>query len=493
VSPSPLLQSIANTLADYRQGEIAPIDAAHVDRWISQFDPAVHTPMLEELDHVLKETYFSKAKLRKWLGMLASAANFVGTDPPGFWSNTTTLRLQSRGTSQGDVSSLLEQEVAATWGVTVGATPNAGSFLYLDDFIFTGNTAVADLSAWITNTAPHRIDLRVVVVAVHTYGEYYLRKQLEKAAAVSGKSLSLSIWRSGEFEDRKSYINASEVFRPTRAAGDPHVDAYVAQLVALNRPPILRAPGAMPTTGVFASPTSRDILEWELLRAGATLRAGCANPKRVMRPLGFSTLDTLGFGATVVTYRNCPNNAPLALWWGDPTAVSGALAWYPLLPRRPPASTPAWRVAPGSSFASLLQRFAVASVPVASASAPGQQLRAAAPAASVAAIEANNDLEDDEHDMPWETDAEGAVWRVLESLDVDEDDGVVRVEVDEGWIVLEDIEQLRSHLEAAYNEGWYANVPFDGGEAVFEGDPTNTVEDALTSIANELATLGWET
>jgi hypothetical protein len=93
--------------------------------------------------------------------------------------------------------------------------------------------------------------------------------------------------------------------------------------------------------------------------------------------------------------------------------------------------------------------------------------------------------------MPWETDAEEAVQRVLEALEFDQQTGVVRAEVDEGWVVLEDIEELRSYLEAAYSEAWYANVPFDGGEAVFDGDPTNTVEDALTSIADDLDAMGW--
>jgi hypothetical protein len=36
-------------------------------------------------------------------------------------------------------------------------------------------------------------------------------------------------------------------------------------------------------------------------------------------------LETLGFGSLIVTFRNCPNNTPLALWAGDP--------WYPLFPR----------------------------------------------------------------------------------------------------------------------------------------------------------------
>ena len=38
-----------------------------------------------------------------------------------------------------------------------------------------------------------------------------------------------------------------------------------------------------------------------------------------------ATLETLGFGSLIVTYRNCPNNAPLALWVDAP--------WYPLFPR----------------------------------------------------------------------------------------------------------------------------------------------------------------
>ncbi|WP_449265039.1 phosphoribosyltransferase-like protein, partial [Escherichia coli] len=51
----------------------------------------------------------------------------------------------------------------------------------------------------------------------------------------------------------------------------------------------------------------------------------CPNLSATQRPLGHITLDTLGFGSLIVTFRNCPNNAPLALWVGEP--------WYPLFPR----------------------------------------------------------------------------------------------------------------------------------------------------------------
>jgi len=58
-------------------------------------------------------------------------------------------------------------------------------------------------------------------------------------------------------------------------------------------------------------------------------------PSEVLKPLGFTKFDGLGFGGTTFTYRNCPNNAPLAFWWGDyePTGVPALDCWYPLMKR----------------------------------------------------------------------------------------------------------------------------------------------------------------
>ena len=50
-----LLGSIASTIADYRQGEIAAPDADHVDTWITQFDASVQTQILSEIDHISEE------------------------------------------------------------------------------------------------------------------------------------------------------------------------------------------------------------------------------------------------------------------------------------------------------------------------------------------------------------------------------------------------------------------------------------------------------
>jgi hypothetical protein len=58
-------------------------------------------------------------------------------------------------------------------------------------------------------------------------------------------------------------------------------------------------------------------LEQEFLKAGAVIRAENNNLNRYARPLGNRIMESFGFGALIVTYRNCPNNSPLVFWAGD--------------------------------------------------------------------------------------------------------------------------------------------------------------------------------
>ncbi len=112
---------------------------------------------------------------------------------------------------------------------------------------------------------------------------------------------------------------------------DEQVQAYVSQ--PHKFPFEAREPGR--ALGDFSSEEGRQLLERELLIAGVRIRGFCKNPKDIVRPLGFSPFG-VGFGSMIVTFRNCPNNCPLALWWGDPEApASSPLSqWYPILPRK---------------------------------------------------------------------------------------------------------------------------------------------------------------
>jgi hypothetical protein len=318
-----LLESIAATTNDYRAGDLETPTPEHVDRWAKQFDASVQVPILREMDHVLKRTYFSKAGTRAFLGGLFKTEKLVGDDPCKFWKGVRFLDIQGGGNSQKEMLALFSRFLKKHCGFDVadcGEIPTA--FAYLDDAIFTGNRVRRDLEVWIKTDAPANAALHVITIALHSGGQYYASSNIAKAANAAGKKIEVKWWRAIELEDRRSETSNSDVLRPVAIPNDPEVQGYVA---AMKYQPVLRAAGNIGKNSLFSSDAGRQLLEQEFLKAGTKIRKLCPNLGDTQRPLGHMTLDTLGFGSLIVTFRNCPNNAPLALWAGDP--------WYPLFPR----------------------------------------------------------------------------------------------------------------------------------------------------------------
>jgi hypothetical protein len=205
-----------------------------------------------------------------------------------------------------------------------------GDYIYLDDILFTGNRVATDLEAWIAEKAPAKALIHVILIAYHTSGQWYLASnRLRKAIAASKKNITVKFWRLVEFENQRNRKDTSEVLWPAVVPTDAAVQAYVAS--EQKFPLVPRTPGG--TSRIFSSEAGRQVLEREFLVAGVRIRSMTTTPKSVVRPLGFSFFG-VGFGSLIATYRNCPNNCPLAIWWGDPAATSGALHWYPLLQRK---------------------------------------------------------------------------------------------------------------------------------------------------------------
>ena len=200
--------------------------------------------------------------------------------------------------------------------------------------MFSGNRVGNDLERWIKEDAPATANVHVIVAAMHTGGHFLVQRKLKAVVEESGKHINVTYWRSLEIESRKAYKNNSGVLWPTNVPDVLEVNEYIALPSKYPFEPRQAGTKVEP----FSSEEGRQVLEREFLIAGAKIRALSENPKPSMRPLGFSPFG-LGFGSMIVTYRNCPNNCPLAMWWGDPAATSGALHWYPLLPRDGYSST----------------------------------------------------------------------------------------------------------------------------------------------------------
>lgn len=319
-----LLTSIATTIQDYRAGEIAKLTSAHVDRWVKQFDTAVQEPLLCELDHVLTNTYISRANVTTFLTSLLTNQKLVGDDPCNFWKGVHFLNNQSAGNSQREMLALFDSFLKNHCGFQVAACGKTGTtYAYLDDAVFTGNRVLKDISTWIQVAAPAKATVHVITIAYHRGGQYYAENKIAEVAKAAKKDIKLTWWTCVEIEDTKAHINTSDVLRPTHLPADALVTAYVA---TLKYPVTLRTPGNLGVHKFFSSENGRDALEQELLKAGARIRDMCPHLNKYQRPLGNMVLETLGFGSTIVTFRNCPNNAPLAFWAGNP--------WYPLFDRK---------------------------------------------------------------------------------------------------------------------------------------------------------------
>jgi len=317
-----LLKSIAATTADYRAGDLAAPTPEHVDRWVKQFNAGVQLPILREMDHVLKGTYFSLEKVTRFLKGVLKTEKLVGSDPSKFWRSVHFLDIQGGGNSQREMLAIFGQLLEKACGVEIKQCEPPESFIYLDDAIFTGNRVLRDLQTWIQSDAPAKSKVHVVSIVLHSGGQYYASGRIQSAAKSVGKSIEVTWWRAMKLEDRRTYTNSSDVLRPASIPDMLEVKQYVE---AMAYKPNLRTPGNVGSISLFSCEEGRNLLEQEFLKAGVKIRQTCPNLGVTQRPLGHITLETLGFGSLIVTFRNCPNNAPLALWVGDP--------WYALFPR----------------------------------------------------------------------------------------------------------------------------------------------------------------
>ena len=332
-----LLQAIVDIVADY---EMAHFSCDHVDRWVRQFDPSHQHAILDEMAHVLRYNYISRQTM---LGFLEALLHELpnGSDPRTFWQSLNFLRLPGTGRSQSEMlnalASLLEERLGLSMAECGSPT---GPYLYLDDVLYTGQQLLRTLGTWLQLKAPAGACVVVAMMATHTYGDYAVNRKL--MPYLHHKQINLHWFRGAEIENRLTYRNEAEVLWPTVVSDDRHAQWYLHALTAelgyQGRTLMFREPRWTDSTSCFSSERGRQLLEDNLLRKGAYLTSICKKPAEDMRPLGYTNLGSFGFGALCFTYRNCPNNCPLAFWWGGTDKSYPLNQWYPLFPRRERAS-----------------------------------------------------------------------------------------------------------------------------------------------------------
>jgi hypothetical protein len=211
------LESIADTIHDFREGEISRPDAEHVDRWVRQFDGSVQEPILGEMDHLLQRCYLSRNHFLGFLRGLAERKRLVEpsvwhrvraaltrlfvfdpkeSKPPGaHWKTVHLLDIQKHGASQRDMLKQFRHILFEDFNLSM-VEPADGVYLYLDDIVFTGNRVIADLARWLQEQAPPRAEVIIGVLAGFRRGLEYSHYAILRAARHARKHIRLH-WITG--------------------------------------------------------------------------------------------------------------------------------------------------------------------------------------------------------------------------------------------------------------------------------------------------------
>lgn len=338
-----LLQSLAVTIADYRQNEIAPIKASHVERWLNQFDESDQMVILEEMDMLMKRFYFSKNRVKESIRAFLKERVLKGRNPVTVLPHVSFLRIQTSGSSQIAMLELVDEILQEDYNCPLSmiGSEEIHTYIYVDDGIYTGNKLRYDLTdsdgttGWISLRPSSQCGLLVYTIAGHKAGIDYVRNHLKSAA--DRKDMRLLRDTTLMIENTREFGVNIEVLWPERIPGDTLVDSYVFTLGQVRVNNLFRPVSllSMPER-FFSSGNARRVIEQAFLKKGIQIVQASQNPAPSMRPLGYMKLSSLGFGTLFVTYRNIANNCPLVLWWGDPSYLqSHPLGmWYPLFPRR---------------------------------------------------------------------------------------------------------------------------------------------------------------
>lgn len=317
------IDKLVEITSDYRVADGISQSRENVSAWLEQFPENIRLELLTSVTDCLGRTYFSKKKFVEFLDMLCTNSKFCGDNAKEFWSGVNLLNIQISGNSQREMVSALKSRIQKNLGLNSGDGEKV--YIYFDDAIFSGGRAKNDLVPWIKNHAPPKSELRIVTVGLHSYGHYVVDKAVEEAVKESGKDINFRFWRAVEFKNNPRRPEISDVLWPAEVPDDELVKNYISNL---PRPELLKLRNAQLTkpTTVFPNIKQREFLERELLIAGARVREICPQLTEFQRPLGNILFSSFGFGSLFVTFRNCANNVPIALWAGSP--------WIPLFPRK---------------------------------------------------------------------------------------------------------------------------------------------------------------
>lgn len=348
------IDDLHQIIKGYRNDDGIYISTADIERWSAQFGDDADF-IITETTHLFSETYFNKNKITKKIHELFAKIvdELYESDWRRFSSDCVLLNLQEAEKSQKAFveigTEIINSRIAPETHSNLSGDKK--TFIYLDDITATGGTIISKLLPWIRDNFNELFNEKIKLIVYHTCVlkwelgncKYRLIKQLgEKYGCDKTESVIKNkiIWKeSYKIENittnNKSILN---LVKPDKMYF-PEIEEYHNELI--NTPygiydrrfanQALRPPGSPAVEKFYSSPENRNRFEKLILQHSyAIMQDGTdINEKPNRRPLGYTVPShaTLGSGCLFATWRNAPNNMPLAFWLQTAN-------WTPLLQRK---------------------------------------------------------------------------------------------------------------------------------------------------------------
>ncbi|MBU9852443.1 phosphoribosyltransferase-like protein [Rahnella aceris] len=334
-------EQISEILRDYELAPIGGMNAAHVGRWVEQFDESDQLFILEQTLALLRNAYITRDDYLEIIDAILRNENNRRIILQSAFLNIQEV---NRGTSQRELLETLENKAEEVNGLNINILSRDSTnqqvtqfnqFIYFDDVCFSGNKALNDISWFVENFDLRNVIIRVCFLGTHRYANYMLETTLTRR--FQGRNITLMIKENGLLktrENRVRYSKSSEVFWLRK-------DGFVLPDWIQNPENYTPRENSERThflkNDIFLNMADRYRYEYALVKAGFYILQQSQHRAPILKPLGFSTFPGLGFGGTIFTYRNCPNNTPLVFWWGryqhDGIPNWALDCWYPLMRR----------------------------------------------------------------------------------------------------------------------------------------------------------------
>lgn len=315
------VETIAKYLDQYQNRFYDYSHEEHIERWVSQFTN--QDIIIAELAHIMDKVFIEEHnELTFFENLLKNPKIIADIGQPG---NYSILNIQKKGRSQS-VYSLKMQEVFQT--ILSENVPindfSKNVLIYVDDFMFSGMKARHDILNLFESNDKKKVVY--IFMGVHSNADYYLKKTF------TDKGIDKTVWRCLTLENALSRKDISDTYWPKESIrSNPVVVKYRNDRLERDIEFRSNSSQSIGELKLFSNSANREIVENEFLLAGIKIINECNTD---IPPLGVSAFKGIGFGGTVMSYRNIPNNTPLCLWWGNPVNPGGLGSWYPLMMRR---------------------------------------------------------------------------------------------------------------------------------------------------------------